>query len=32
MDQMQERDGEEDKQPGGKTCVKELWKVKGGQS
>ena len=27
MHQFQERDGEEDRQPGGKTRVKEIWKV-----
>ena len=33
MQQYQERDGEEDRIPGGKICVKEIWKVwgKGGR-
>ena len=26
--QYQERDGEEDRKPGGKTCVKDIWKVR----
>ena len=29
MHQYQERDGEEDRKPGGKTHVKEIWKVCG---
>ena len=29
MHQYQERDGEEDRKPGGKTRVKEIWKVWG---
>ena len=29
MHQYWERDGEEDRKPGGKTCVKEVWKVSG---